>query len=310
MHIFLAIPTIDGSICVETMMSIFRNIETLNRADHSVTIYPLIGDSLVTRARNFLANAFYRQPEKYSHLMWVDSDIEFPSDLILKLLLADKPLVSASYAKKRFNADNMRARLDAYKRLAGKEAESIEELSPLLVNSNLNLPQTEGEHRVENGFVSVKDAATGLMLVRQDCLKLIVAKFGDELMYYNDVAVAGAGIGGVTCAQGQVMYDFFGLQIDPVDRRLLSEDYCFCRRYSQAGGEDIPMLISATTCHYGRAAYRANPLMKWAAEGAFVNASASSSAKEAEANVATATEAVTETATETTPPSTIESPIA
>jgi hypothetical protein len=172
--------------------------------------------------------------------------------------------------------DNIEARIEGYKRIAGgKNPESIEDLSPLLVNSNLNLPQLEtGEHRVENGFVNVKDAATGLMLIRQDCLHMIVAKFGDELMYKNDVSVAGAGIGGVPCPHGQVMYDFFGLQIDPVDRRLLSEDYCFCRRYSQSGGVDIPMLVSATTVHYGRAAYRANPLMKWAAEGAFVNSEA------------------------------------
>lgn len=250
------------------MLSIFKNIQFLGTHGHTCTIFPLIGDSLITRGRNFLANAFLRQPEKYTHLMWVDSDIEFPEDLIYKLLCANKPLTAASYAKKRWNLDNLQDKLDGFKRIAGREPNSIEEISPLLVNSNLNLPAV-GNHKVVNGFVNVKDAATGLMLVRQDALKIIIDKFGDELIYMNDVSVAGAGIGGVPCPRGQKMYDLYGLMIDPVDRRLLSEDYCFCRRYSLAGGEDIPMLVSVTTVHHGRSSYRCNPLMRWAAEGVF-----------------------------------------
>lgn len=282
-NVFLAIPTIDGTICIETMLSIIRSVETLNKNGHSATIFPLIGDSLVTRARNFLANAFYRQPETYTHLMWVDSDIEFPHDLILKLLSVDKPLTAASYAKKRWNLDGLAKKLDDFRRLVGREPESIEEISPLLVNSNLNLTSS-GDHQIVNGFINVKDAATGLMLVRHDCLRMIVEKFGDDLSYLNDVSVAGAGIGGVPCPRGQKMYDFYGLMIDPVDKRLLSEDYCFCRRYSLAGGVSIPMLVSATTVHHGRSSYRANPLMRWAAEGAF----ASSAAKVVDADATTA----------------------
>lgn len=267
-HVFLAIPTIDGSICIETMLSIFRSVEFLATKGHKVSIFPLVGDSLVTRARNFLANAFFRQPETFTHLMWIDSDIEFSADLIWKLIEADKPLAAASYAKKRFDMANIDEKVAAFNKLFRQAPQSVEDLSPLLVNSNLNLPPGS-DHRVVNGFINVKDAATGLMLVRQDALRLIVDKFGEDIFYLNDVNVAGSGIGGVPCPRGQRMYDFFGLMIDPVDRRLLSEDYCFCRRYSLSGGEDIPMLVSTTTAHYGRVAYRANPLMKWASEGVF-----------------------------------------
>jgi len=199
--------------------------------------------------------------------MWIDSDLEFPDDLILKLIEVNKPLTAASYAKKRWNMDGITSKVEGFKRIAGREPNSIEEFGPLLVNSNLNLPEG-ANHAIVNGFVDVKDAATGLMLVRHDCLRLIVDKFGDDLMYKNDVSVAGSGIGGCPCPRGQQMYDFYGLMID-ADKRLLSEDYCFCRRYSLSGGESIPMLVSCTTVHHGRSSYRANPLMRWASEGAF-----------------------------------------
>lgn len=277
-RIFLAIPTIDGSICIETMLSIMKNLECLQNAGHSCTLFPLVGDSLVTRARNFLTNAFWRQTAvynnaplgtgKFTHMFFWDSDIEVPQDLILKLLNNNAPLTAAAYAKKRYNMDNLVTKLDGFKRVAGREPQSIEEFGPMLTNSNLNLP-AGAEHKVVNGCCMVKDAATGLMLIREDCLSLINDKFGEELTYFNDVHVAGQGIGGVPCPRGQRMVDFFGLLIDPVDRRLLSEDYAFCRRYSMAGGQDIPMLVSATTVHHGRASYRCSQLMKWAAEGAF-----------------------------------------
>jgi len=53
-------------------------------------------------------------------------------------------------------------------------------------------------------------------------------------------------------------YSFFDTSIDPSDRRYLSEDYTFCRRWQDIGG-DIWLDPSIALNHYGHFCFRGNP---------------------------------------------------
>jgi hypothetical protein len=46
--------------------------------------------------------------------------------------------------------------------------------------------------------------------------------------------------------------------IDPVDRRYLSEDYTFCRRWQEIGG-DIWLDPTISLNHYGHFCFQGNP---------------------------------------------------
>jgi len=52
--------------------------------------------------------------------------------------------------------------------------------------------------------------------------------------------------------------------IDPVDRRYLSEDYTFCRRWQEIGG-DIWLDPSISLNHYGHFCFQGNPsaIIQW-----------------------------------------------
>ena len=50
----------------------------------------------------------------------------------------------------------------------------------------------------------------------------------------------------------------FDTMIDPVDRRYLSEDYTFCRRWQEIGG-DIWLDPSISLNHYGHFCFQGNP---------------------------------------------------
>jgi hypothetical protein len=55
-------------------------------------------------------------------------------------------------------------------------------------------------------------------------------------------------------------YALFDTMIDPIDKRYLSEDYTFCRRWQKIGG-DIWLDPSISLNHYGSFCFQGNPEM-------------------------------------------------
>ena len=56
---------------------------------------------MVTKARNKLVEYFLE--DNYTHLMFIDSDMGFHYETILKLLNFDKPIVGCTYPVKKIN---------------------------------------------------------------------------------------------------------------------------------------------------------------------------------------------------------------
>ena len=64
--------------------------------------FSLLKSSLVTQGRNLCVNAFMEESKKhaYTHMLFIDSDIEFSFDTIMKLVAAEKDVVAAPYPLK------------------------------------------------------------------------------------------------------------------------------------------------------------------------------------------------------------------
>tara|TARA_B110000858_G_scaffold193996_1_gene247593 strand:- start:3621 stop:4052 length:432 start_codon:yes stop_codon:yes gene_type:complete len=92
---------------------------------------------------------------------------------------------------------------------------------------------------VENDFIKILDGPTGFMLIKRDVFTRMSERY-PELKCVND-------------HQNRDIEDYYALfdcMIDPVSRRYLSEDYAFCRRWQQMGGE-IHAHIHTTLGHVG-----------------------------------------------------------
>ena len=63
-------------------------------------------DSLVTRARNNLVAKAMNDPNM-THIIFIDNDITWDPFDILKLLIADKPIVGGIYPLKSYNFDKL-----------------------------------------------------------------------------------------------------------------------------------------------------------------------------------------------------------
>ena len=93
-NVLFAIPCYDQQISEPTMMSLIKTIMYFR--DHSMKFaVATITDSLINRARNNMSAKFMGN-EQFTHMMFIDADISWEPEDILKLLWHDKEVMTAA----------------------------------------------------------------------------------------------------------------------------------------------------------------------------------------------------------------------
>ena len=200
MNIFFATPCYGGMVTDQFFLSMFRVSQTFMQHGINFRITTLRNESLITRGRNILTAMFLESD--CSHLMFIDADIEFQADDLLRMMAYDKPIMAAAYPKKAL---------------------------PIQYAINFKFVNQEKKQiRIENGAVEVLDASTGFFLVKRETIEKMIQEY-PELHYRND--------SNIDEKFNKYCYSFFDTIHDPEDNRYLSEDYTFCRRWQKLGGE-------------------------------------------------------------------------
>jgi hypothetical protein len=189
-------------------------------------IATVTNESLVTRGRNTLVQMFLESD--CTHLMFIDSDISFNGDYILKMLWDtlrdDVEIVTGAYPMKGFNWDSI---VNAVKNNQA-DAKTIENY-----NANYVINFATEEFKLQKGLIELKDAGTGFMMIQRTALDKIIKKYKKQLEYKPDFkgwenmknfyAIFNTGV------EGQ------GLLKKSTTKRFLSEDYYFCRLAQSCG---------------------------------------------------------------------------
>ena len=184
-------------------------------------------ESLIQRARNGIVAKFMAD-DTATHLMFIDADITFSWVSIVKLLLGNKELSGGCYPKKCFNWDKIKHHNQKNPNM--KEDELMAKSLDYVFNPIYHQQGNQVVIRLENGMAQVKDIGTGFMLIQKSVIRKMIAKYPDT-KYKNNVA--GYGIANMN----EYFYSLFDCCIDPVSRVYLSEDYLFCKRWIDIGGE-------------------------------------------------------------------------
>ena len=100
-NLLLVCPSYDQRLFTQTAFSIVETIVTLREMKVPVTLRYLAGDAIVNRVRNGAVAEFLARKDA-THLLFVDSDMQFSPRTILRLLKADVPFACAAYAKKTY----------------------------------------------------------------------------------------------------------------------------------------------------------------------------------------------------------------
>lgn len=246
---FIATPCYGGALTEPYFRSVIKLMTFFNGHKIPLAFGTIANESLVTRARNVLLAYFLNSD--YTHLMFVDADIEFKVEDILKLYVHDKDVVVGAYPKKGVNWTHIKEAIlmDPAKPLTPQQ------IGALGSDYAINFQFTSRENKtvaVENGLIKLHDAGTGFMMIKREAILKMIENH-PELKYNNDVQM-----GGVDLKDN--FYAIFDTMIDPKDKRYLSEDYTFCRRWQAMGG-DIWLDPSISLNHYGSFCFQGNPEM-------------------------------------------------
>ena len=202
----------------------------------------LFNESLITRARNYLVDEFLERSD-CTHLLFLDSDVNFQPQDVIALLALDKDVIGGPYPKKAIKWRSV-------KRAVEKNPDIDPQLLEKVAGDFVFNPVKGTAQFTVSEPLSVLEIGTGFMLVKREVFDKMKEAY-PEIKYKPD-HVGQANFDGT-----RYIHAYFDTVIDTKDSitgggsdRYLSEDYMFCQMWRKLGGQ-IFLCPWMRTAHIG-----------------------------------------------------------
>jgi hypothetical protein len=208
----------------------------------------LFNESLITRARNYLVDEFLRTD--CTHMLFIDSDINYTAQDVVALMALDKDVIGAPYPKKAINWENVAKAARQHPDLEPHELEK-------LVGQYVFNPVKGTKSFSVTEPLEVLEIGTGFMMIKREVFSKIKEAFPN--IHYKPDHVGQKNFDGT-----RYIHAYFDTVIDYKDSiigggsdRYLSEDYMFCQMWRKIGGQ-IYLCPWMKTQHVGTYAFTGN----------------------------------------------------
>ncbi len=253
-HLMVATPCFGGQVSSVYAGSIFhlqRAVRSMPELD--LTVLMRDGDALITRARANLVTLFLNDPSA-THLLFVDADIGFKPEQVFRLIESGADVVAGVYPIKRVNWDKARRMLEVNR--------------PQVESGALDyvLEIENPDHVVAvNGFTRVRYAGTGFLMIRRHVLEEMCEHPSYASLQFSREHSLDA------LAGSPNRFALFECMIDPKTGTYLSEDFAFCKRWTDIGGE-IWADLESRLDHVGPSVFHGDVSSQFAAPARAANA--------------------------------------
>jgi hypothetical protein len=231
-NILIALPTYNSTVHIDFALALNRALRALAEAGvRYETIHA--ASSHIIRARNFFANYFLSRGE-YTHLLFLDTDMDFSSEAPLRLIAGDKPVAGVAYPYRQFDHSQTITQADVGLSLRDWLEKNVDYTAALQTNA-------AGNGQATDGWAEAHHVGTGLMLIRRDAIEAVapLTQRYRSPSQYASLLPDGC---------------FYGFFDTAADRGVyLSEDLSFCQRVREAGLQ-VWALIDETVVHHGSSA--------------------------------------------------------
>ena len=245
-HIFIATPCYGGQIGEPYFRSMMRLAILCNKYGIQYTVSTLANESLITRGRNTLVS-FFMENKQATHLFFIDADIEFNPEDVLRMLAYDKPIIVGAYPKKALNWESI---LQAARTPGLNETpQTIEGHSSNYV-TNFAFAEDENGNRlpsvqIKDNLIKLLDGGTGFMTIKKEVIQQMFDKY-PETKYNNDLNID-------HCITNRAVMTAARPQTEcPVDKILAFEILSSTEWNSSMGPHFIPNYIVDISEHWDK----------------------------------------------------------
>jgi hypothetical protein len=267
MRIFLAALCPGGIVSVNHYKSVMETVvmfrEELPELRFSLGI---IATSMNSFAHNALASKVLNDPT-FSHVLFINGDTALPTQLLVKMILFNKPVVGCVLPDTTFDYKKFHT-----SRLAIDHAQVARYLATGYVGGDQAFVTAPGpggdELEFINGFVRVNYASAGLLLIRRDVLEVMKARFPELWLDNAGPQYRDTGL------EGGVLQCFEGFQ--GPDGVFVRDDAAFCRRWVEGCGGEIWACVDEPVARSGDEPFLGHYLLKMKQEGIIVLSDAAS----------------------------------
>lgn len=213
--LFISLPCYDAMVTMQTMISMMHLSNLLNKNGIIFTIDFIGNESLIPRARNNSLGRFMKSD--FTHLLFIDSDIEFQPEAVLELLKSKKDVACCAYPRKSYNFKRLIYSLQ-------NESDSKESLDSRGLDFTFNALYDSNNKIITDGdYIKVKHASTGFMMIQRQILEKLYKKHNELTIITDNNSKTDDKIVGLFCCMIK-------------NYQYLSEDYSFCERVIDEGG--------------------------------------------------------------------------
>ena len=196
--VIIAIPSHSGTLHSACVLSLMATQHLLFKKGIEVEVNILNGCAYLPVARNTLVAMFMKDKDA-TDLFFIDADVGFPADAVIKLLERDEDIVAGIYP--------LKTDLTAF---------------PVQIKTEDNIPIGR------DGLISADFLPTGFMRIKRRVFTIMQEKY-PELKYESNIV-------NVTNSDVDDVYDFFNMGVIG-SSKWTTEDFAFCERWREIEGK-------------------------------------------------------------------------
>ena len=190
--------------------------------------FSLLKSSLVTQGRNLCVAGFLGDPMEYTHMLFIDSDIDFKFDTIMKMLKFDKEVIATPYPMKHIHWEQIWDRLQQGKIKDKDELMRAGFIYPIKMDGLMD--ENKKQITITDGLMEVSHAPTGCMLIKRQVFDKMIKAYPEDRIEQHTIVNGEAKI-------TENMYNFFDTIHESDSKKYYGEDFGFCKKWTKIGGK-------------------------------------------------------------------------
>ena len=197
--------------------------------------FQLMKSSLVTQGRNLCVSAFLNSDA--DHMLFIDSDIEFTTRSVFRLLKSEHEVSLIAYPMKTISEEKFR---EDFTKRPDANTTTLGQIFPVSFSNPEDIS-------IKDGFIEVEKGPTGMMMIKRSAFDKLIENYS-ELTINQSTLVNGK------MEPRKNYYNFFDTYWSPKNKTYMGEDFYFCKLWTSIGGK-IYALADESISHIGERHY-------------------------------------------------------